>query len=80
MLLLLDLLNSNLDPHLQETNSTKWLCEEVSQLSSGLDVLEFDASSIDTITDVVILDVDVLAPVVEDGILSQCNGGLAVHP
>ena len=68
-LLLLDFLNSNLGPQLSESNAPKWLGEDVPELSSCLDILELDLSTVDAITDGVILDVDVLAPVVVDGVL-----------
>ena len=68
VLLLLDLLNPNLGPQLCESNVPKWLGEDVPELSSCLDILELDLSTIDAITDEVILGVDVLAPVVVDGV------------
>ena len=68
-LLLLDPLNSNLDPQLCESNAPKWFGEDVPELSSCLDKLEPDLSTIDAITDEVILSVDVLALVVVDGVL-----------
>ena len=42
-------------------------------------MLELDLSTIDAVTDEVKFDVDVLASVVVDGVLSQSNGGLVVH-
>ena len=68
-LLLLDFLNSNLGPQLSESNAPKWFCEDVPELSSSLDILELDLSTIEAITDEVILGVDVLAPVMVDGVL-----------
>ena len=68
-LLLLDLLNSNLGPQLCKSNAPKWLGEDVPELSSCLDILELDLSTVDAITDEVILSVDVLAPVMVDGVL-----------
>ena len=68
-LLLLDLLNSNLDPQLCESNVPKWFGEDVPELSSYLDILEPDLSTIDAIMNEVILSVDVLALVVVDGVL-----------
>ena len=68
-LLLLDFLNSNLGPQLCESNAPKWLGEDVTELSSCLDILETDLSTIDAITDEVIFGVDVIAPVVVDGLL-----------
>ena len=67
-LLLLDLLNPNLGPQLCESNAPKWLGEDVPELSSSLDMLELDLST-DAVTDEVIFGVDVLAPVVVDGVL-----------
>jgi len=67
--LLLDLLNPNLGPQLSESNAPKWLGEDVPELSSSLDMLELDLSTIDAVTDEVIFGVDVLAPVVVDGVL-----------
>jgi hypothetical protein len=78
-MLLLDLLNLNLVPQLLVLKTPKWLGEDVPELSSSLDILKLDASSIDTVTDEMVLGVDVLAAVVEDRILCQCNGGLVVH-
>jgi len=75
-LLLLDLLNPNLGPQLCESNG---LGEDVPELSSCLDILELDLSSIDTVTDEMEFGVDVLAPVMEDRVLCQSNGGLVVH-
>jgi len=79
MLLLLDLLNANLGPQLCESNAPEWLGEDVPKLSSSRDVLELDLSTIDAVMDEVKFDVDVLASVVVDGVLSQSNGGLVVH-
>ena len=41
--------------------------------------LDDDLPSIDTVPEEVKLDVDVLAPVVEDRILGEGDGGLIVH-
>ena len=68
-LFLLDFLNSNLGPQLCESNTPKWSGEDVPELYSCLDILEPDLSTIDAITDEVILGVDVLAPVVVDIVL-----------
>ena len=78
-LLLLDLLNPNLGPQLCESNAPKWLGEDVSELSSCLDILELDPSSNDAVTNVVKFGVDVLASVMEDRVLCQSNGRLIVH-
>jgi hypothetical protein len=63
---LLDLFNSNLLPQLLEQKTPKRLGEDVPALSSSLDILELDASSIDTISDEVKDGVDVLDANVED--------------
>ena len=78
-LLLLDFLNSNLGPQLRESNAPKWLGEDVPELPNCLDILEFDLSSIDAVTNVVKFGVDVLASVMEDQVLCQSNGRLVVH-
>ena len=48
-------------------------------MSAGLNELEDELSSIDAIPKEMKLDVDVLAPVVEDRILGEGDGGLIVH-
>ena len=48
-------------------------------MSTGLNELEDELSSIDAIPKEMKLDVDVLAPVVEDRILGEGDGGLIVH-
>ena len=49
------------------------------ELSIGFDELDDDLPSIDTVPEEVELDVDVLAPVVENQILREDDGGLVVH-
>ena len=58
---------------------SKWLGEDVHELSAGLNELDDDLSSIDTIKKKVTLDVDMLASVVEDWVLCKGDGGLIVH-
>jgi hypothetical protein len=53
--------------------------EDARELSDGLDELNDNLSSINTITKKVTLDVDVLAPVVKDRFLHMSHGGLIVH-
>jgi hypothetical protein len=69
----------NLAPQLQEQKAPKWFGEDIRELLAGLDELEDDLSFINTITKKVILDVDVLAPIVEDRVLGEGDGGLIVH-
>ena len=48
-------------------------------MPTSFDELDDDLLSIDTVPEEVELDVDVLAPVVEDRILREGDGGLVVH-
>jgi hypothetical protein len=48
-------------------------------LSTGLDELDDDLPSIDAVPQEVELDVDMLAPVMEDRVLGEGDGGLIVH-
>ena len=48
-------------------------------MSAGLDELDDDLPSIDAVPEEVELDVNVLAPVVEDKVLGEGDGGLVVH-
>jgi hypothetical protein len=45
----------------------------------GVDVTGLHAPFFQTALDEVVLDSDVLASLVEDGVLGQCQGRLAVH-
>lgn len=78
LLLNLEIHHAYLALQLREPKAPKWLGEDIHELSDGLDELE-DKSFIDTLTKKVILDVDVLAPIVEDSVLCKGNGGLIVH-
>ena len=55
------------------------LGEEVYELPTSFDELNDDLPSIDTISEEVELDVDVLAPVMEDMVLGEGDGRLVVH-
>ena len=57
----------------------KWLGEDVCELSTSFDELDDNLTSIDTVSEEVKLNVDVLAPVVENQILREGDGGLVVH-
>ena len=48
-------------------------------MPTSFDELDDDLPSIDTISEEVELDVNVLAPVVENRILCKGDGGLVVH-
>ena len=55
------------------------LGEDVCELLISFDELDNDLPSIDTVPEEVELDVDVLAPVVENQILCEGDGGLVIH-
>ena len=48
-------------------------------MPTSFDELDDDLPSIDAVPDEVELDVDMLAPVVEDRILGEGDGGLVIH-
>ena len=58
-------------PHLLELGLAKRLGEDVCQLIGSGNVVGLDASFFQAIPDEVVLDSDVLAPVMEDWILGQ---------
>ena len=64
---------------LRESKTSERLSEDVRELPTSFDELDDDLSSIDTVPEEVELDVDVLAPVVENRILCKGDGGLVVH-
>ena len=55
------------------------LGEDVHELLTSFDELDDNPPSIDTVPEEVELDIDVLAPVVENRILRESDGGLVVH-
>ena len=55
------------------------LGEDVCELPTSFNELDDDLPSIDTIPEEVEPDVDVLAPIVENQILREGDGGLVVH-
>ena len=64
---------------LRESKASERLGEDVRELPTNFDELDDDFPSIDTIPEEVELDVDVLAPVVENRILRKGDGGLVDH-
>ena len=58
---------------------TERLGEDVRGFSTSFDKLVDDLPAIDTVPVEMELDVDVLAPVVENWILCEGDGGLVVH-
>ena len=64
---------------LREPKTAERLGEDIRELPTSFDELDNDLPSIDIVPEEVELDVDVLAPVVENRILREGNGGLLVH-
>jgi hypothetical protein len=75
----LDLIYADHLPQLYEPKASEGLGEDVSELPTGLDKLDDNLSSIDTIPKKVEFDVDVLAPIVEDRVLGERDGRIVVH-
>jgi len=65
---------------LLELDPPKGLGEKVGELILGVDVAGLDAPLIQAAPNEVVLDSDMLAALMEDGVLRQGQGGLAVHP
>ena len=64
---------------LRESKTSERLGEDVRELPTSFDELDDDLPPFGTVPDEVELDVDVLAPVVENQILREGDGGLVVH-
>ena len=64
---------------LHESKTSEWLGEDVHELPTSFDELNDDLPSIDTVPEEVELNVDVFAPVVQNQILREGDGGLVVH-
>jgi hypothetical protein len=65
---------------LLELDPPKGLSEEVGELVLGVDVAGLDAPLIQAAPDEVVLDADMLAVLMEDGVLRQGQSRLVVHP
>jgi len=78
--LLENLNHPNPGAKLLEFDPPKGLCEKVGELILGVDVAGLDAPLIQTAPDEVVLDAEMLAALMEDRVLRQGQGGLAVHP
>jgi hypothetical protein len=65
---------------LLELDPPKGLREEVGELILGVDVAGLDALLIQAAPNEVELDSDMLAALMEDGVLCQGQGRLVVHP
>ena len=64
---------------LREPKTAERLGEDVRELPTSFDELDDDLSSIDTVPEEAELDVDMLAPVMENRILREGEGGLVIH-
>ena len=64
---------------LRESKTAERLGEDIRELPTSFDELDDDLPSIDTVPEEVELDVDMLAPVMENQILREGDGGLVVH-
>ena len=64
---------------LRESKTTKRLGEDVRELPTNFDELDDELPFIDIVLEEMELDIDVLAPVVENWILREGDGGLLVH-
>ena len=78
--LLGNLSHPNPGAKLLELDPPKGLGEKVSELILGVDIAGLDASLIQAAPNEVVLDSDMLAALMEDGVLRQGQGGLAIHP
>jgi hypothetical protein len=72
-------LDANLVVQLQKTDSSQSFGQYVYQLFFCRYVVDDDSALVDALTDVVVAQVNVLAPLVEDGVLAQRDGRLVVH-
>jgi len=78
--LLGNLNHSNPGAKLLELDPPKGLGEKVGELILGVDVAGLDAPLIQAAPNEVVFDSDMLAALMEDWVLCQGQGGLAVHP
>ena len=78
--LLGNLSHPNSGAKLLELDPPKGLGEKVGELILSVDVAGLDAPLIQAAPDEMVLDADMLAALMEDGVLRQGQGGLVVHP
>jgi hypothetical protein len=78
--LLGNLNHPNPDAKLLNLDPPKGLGEKVGDLILGVDVGGLDAPLIQAAPNEVVLNADMLAVLIEDGVLRYGQGGLAVHP
>ena len=72
-------LNADHVPQLLKTNTPERLSEDISQLLLCLRVTEDNPALINTLPDEMVKNINVLAPVVEDGVPAKSYGRLVVH-
>jgi hypothetical protein len=65
---------------LLELDPPKGHGEKIGELILGVDVADLDAPLIQATLDEMVLDADVLSTLMEDGVLRQGQGRLAIHP
>ena len=72
---------SNVDTvaQLLESNTAEWLRQYVCQLLLRANVVDDDIPVLHALPDEMVSGVNVLAPVMENGVLGHCNAGLVVH-
>jgi len=75
-----NLSDPNPSAKLMELDLPKGHGEKVGKLVVGVDVAGLDAPLIQAAPDEVVLNADMLAALMEDGVLRQGQGGLAIHP
>ena len=75
----MNLLHADYLLQLRELKTAERLGEDVRELPTSFDEIDDDLPSINTVPEKVELDVNVLAPVVENRILREGHGGLVVH-
>jgi hypothetical protein len=64
---------------LQKTDSSQSFDKYVNQLFFCHCVVDDDFALVDALTDLVVTHVDVLAPLMKDGVLAQCDDRLVAH-
>ena len=79
MCFLADLGNSQVNAQFVELATRQWLCQDVCKLLLSADVLNAQPPISNSFTNVMESCVDVLTPLMEDAILTECYRRLAVH-
>ena len=74
----LDLENTKLLPEVFKLYSGQWLCQNISYLFVRRNILELHCSPLHNISDIVILNIDILRLVMEHRVLQQIHTTLVV--